>query len=164
MKSALFILTVGTIFAVSFAAPYSSSLLQDMQDGDKIAKAAWFGVAKRVIAGLNHAVNGEKLALNQMDDDDDLLSQALATTEEDDDDGDKKAKAAFWNIAKRVIGGLNHAVNGEKLALNQEEDDDDDLNQALLDSIQAMTQEDKEGDDDAKAEAKHYHYFIGRKG
>ena len=90
MKSALLILIIGAIFAVSYATLSRSSLkamLQDMEDGDNRVE-------------------------NQMD-------------------------------------------------------GDDDLNQALLDSIQAMMQEDGDGDDKVKAEAKHYHYFVplpGKKG
>ena len=90
MKTTLIILLIGAIVAVACAAPVST---QD-DDGDKIAKAAFWNIAKRVIGGINHAVNGEKLALNQDDDDDDddLLSQALATTEEDDDGDDAEAQ------------------------------------------------------------------------
>ncbi len=55
----------------------------DDDDGDQVAKTArWLGIAKGVVRGLNSALNGDKLALNQMDD-------------EDDDDGDDKAKAQF---------------------------------------------------------------------
>ena len=112
MKSSLVILLIGAIVAVACAAPSRKVSMQEDDDGDKLAKTArWFGIAKRVINGLNTAVNGEKLALNQDDEDDDdgddLLSQALleriqeqvaleqeATAEEDEDDDDDGDKAA----------------------------------------------------------------------
>ena len=95
-----------------------------------------------------------------------------------DDDGDKVAKTAKWlSIAKRVIGGLNTAINGEKLALNQDDDDDDGddlLNQAALlvdrmvsmqddddDDKLALNQMDDDDDDDDKAKAQfglHFHF------
>ena len=81
MKSSLVIFLIGAIVAIACAAPSSKVSMQD-DDGDKLAKTAKFwGIAKRVISGLNTAVNGEKLALNQMDD--------------DDDDDDDEAKAQF---------------------------------------------------------------------
>ena len=122
MKSSLVILLIGTIVAVACAAP-SRSLKVSLQDddGDKLAKTArWFGIAKRVIGGINHAINGEKEAVNQMDDDDgdDLLSQALldriqkqvalkqeVSTEEDEDDDDgDKAVAQFIHHVLRFLG------------------------------------------------------------
>lgn len=68
--------------------------------------------------------------------------------------GDKTAKSAHFL----------------KLADNQMEDDDDDiddLNQALLECIQVIMQVAEDGDGDAKAQrGKQYHYYIGsaRKG
>ena len=150
MKSSLIILLLGAIVAVAFAAPSSKVSMQD-DDGDKLAKAArWLGIARSVVRGLNSALNGEKLALNQMDDDDDvdddLLSQALldrmVSMQDDDDDDDKVAKTARWlGIIKGAVRGLNSALNGDKRALNQDDDDDDD------------------GDDEAKAQfGVHFHF------
>ena len=80
MKSSFVILLIGAVVAVTFAAPSSKVSMQD-DDGDKLAKTArWLGIAKNVVRGLNSALNGEKLALNQDD---------------DDDDGDDKARAQF---------------------------------------------------------------------
>ena len=144
MKSSFIILLIGAIVAVAFAAPSSKVSMQD-DDGDKLAKTArWLGIAKSVVRGLNSALNGEKLALNQDDDDDgdDLLNQALMVSmQDDDDDDDKVAKTARWlGIIKGAVRGLNSALNGEKLALNQDDDDDD-------------------GDDKAKAQfGVHFHF------
>ena len=111
MKSSLVILLIGTIFAMTYAAPSMA-----MEDGDdKVAKTArWLGIARRVVGGLNAALNGEEeLALNQMEDEDDdnLLSQALldrvqeraeleqeVTTNSDDDDDDGEKAAAQFHL------------------------------------------------------------------
>ena len=107
MKSSLVILLIGTFFAMTYAAP-------SMEDGDdKVAKTArWLGIARRVVGGLNAALNGEEeLALNQVEDEDDdnMLSQAfldrvqeraeleqeVTTNSDDDDDDGEKAAAQF---------------------------------------------------------------------
>ena len=80
MKSSFVVLLIGAVVAVAFAAPSSKVSMQD-DDGDKLAKTArWLGIARSVVRGLNSALNGEKLALNQDD---------------DGNDGDDKAKAQF---------------------------------------------------------------------
>lgn len=120
MKSSLIILLIGAIVAVACAAP-SRSLKVSLQDddGDKLAKAAgWFSVAKKVIGGINHVVNGEKKAMKQMDDDDDdgddLAFLEQASTEEDDDDDDDLAFLEQMTFS------------GKKQKASTEEDDDDD--------------------------------------
>jgi hypothetical protein len=168
MKSSLIILLIGAVVAVAFAAPSWKVSMQDGDGGDKVAKTArWLGVVKGVVRGLNSALNGDKLALNQNDEDDDgddLLNRALleqirmpVSMQDDDDDGDDKvAKTARWlGIARGVVRGLNSALNGEKLALNQDDEDDDDgddlLSRALLEQIPVSMQDDDDDGDDKVA-------------
>ena len=118
MKTSIVILLIGAFLAVAYAAPYPSSkveaLMQDGGDDDLAKTARWLGIARRVIGGLNHAVNGEREQAENQDEEDDgdgddkLLSQVLlqdfkgaeleqVTAEDDGDDGgdDEKATAQF---------------------------------------------------------------------
>lgn len=71
MKPILFAVLIGSIIATAYSAPAPSklqALMQDADDDDVAKMQKWFGIAKRVIGGLNTAVNGEKRAQLESDD------------------------------------------------------------------------------------------------
>ena len=82
------------------------ALMQDSDEDDLAKMALSFNRARQlVLHGLISPTNGQKLAQLQND----VLTQ-------DSDEDDLAKMAGFFSIAKRVVGGLNHAINGEILA------------------------------------------------
>ena len=85
---------------------------------------------------------------------------------EQDDNNDKLAKAVRWlNVARDIISSLDKSINGDMVAMNQEDGDDGDdlLTRALLDSIQEKVaaqdgDDDNDDGDDARAQAIHIHF------
>ena len=83
-----------------------------------------------------------------------IIAVALAAPSrkvlEQDDNDDKLAKAVRWlNVARDIISSLDKSINGDMIAMNQEDDSDGDdlLTRALLDSIQEKVAA-QDGDDD----------------
>ena len=103
-----------------------------------------------------------------------IIAVALAAPSrkvlEQDDNDDKLAKAVRWlNVARDIISSLDKSINGDMIAMNQEDDSDGDdlLTRALLDSIQEKVaaqdgdddNDDDDDDDDARGQfSVHVHF------
>ena len=113
MKPILFAVLIGIIIATAYSAPAPrklqsqlQALMQDADDDDVARMQKWFGIAKRVIAGLNTAVNGEKRAQLESDD-------------SDEQKGDQEVARLVDEIIMRII-----EAEKEKDKLKREEGED----------------------------------------
>ena len=112
MQPLLFTLLIGTAFAMVNAAPAQNKLqsLQALLEGDDdIARTAkWWGIAKRVISGVNHAVNGRERDLVEQQEEDSKFDEEI------DDLVDELAQAIRQKVAEVVDDIVDLVKEGEE--------------------------------------------------
>ena len=121
MQPLLLTLLIGTAFAMVNAAPAQNKLqsLQALLEGDDdIARTAkWWGIAKRVLGGINHAVNGKERDLAEQQEEDGIEEQA------------KAQRIRFGKLLSGAIKHLPHVIDalsgGEEELVKIQEDDDE---------------------------------------
>ena len=122
MQPLLLTLLIGTAFAMVNAAPAQNELqsLQAILEGndDRARMAKWLNIAKRVVAGAHHALNGEYRDLAEQQEEDSNFD------EEVDDLVDELAKSIRQKVAEVVDNIVDLVKDGGKEDEEEEENGD----------------------------------------